>query len=124
MTITPRHPRSRRVALAIATIALAAQAADRADAAVYTAADGDELQNVLDLAAASVGVADEIQLGPGVFTRQEGFHYDAGPDAANRIAIKGTPGGTVLQTVATSRPRALRCWSCTEPAARRRCSTG
>ena len=102
MTTTPGHSHWRRVALplalALATIALAAQTADRADAAVYTATNGAELQNVLDLAAASVGVADEIQLGPGVFTRQDGFHYDAGPDAANRIAINGTPGETVLQT--------------------------
>jgi hypothetical protein len=99
MTTTPKHSLWPRVALALATVALAAvHAVDRADAAVYTATNGAELQNRLDLAAASVGVADEIQLGPGVFTRPDGFHYDAGPDAANRIAITGTPGETVLQT--------------------------
>lgn len=101
MTTTARHLLSRRiaVALALATVALsAALAADRADAAIYTATNGTELQNALDFAAASVGVADEVQLGPGVFTRQDGFHYDAGPDDANRIAINGTPGATVLQT--------------------------
>jgi hypothetical protein len=107
MTITPRHSLWRRVALALATIALiATHAEDRADAAVYTATDGAELQSRLDLAAASVGVADEIQLGPGVFTRKDGFHYDAGPNAANRIAINGTPGETVLQTGSDFTPKA------------------
>jgi hypothetical protein len=99
------------ITVAAATFACAAALSSAgpvsdAEAATYCVADqacagistGGDLQQALDLAQASSRVADRVEIGPGRFVKQEGFHYDSGASAANGVTIEGVPGETVLAT--------------------------
>jgi hypothetical protein len=107
MTITSRNI----ITVAAATLACAAALSSAgpvsdADAATYCVADaacsgistGGDLQQALDLAQASSRVADRVEIGPGRFVKQAGFHYDSGASAANGVTIEGVAGETVLAT--------------------------
>lgn len=92
---------TRTLLLLLALAFTCSLATGQAHAAVFTPSNGAELQKALDTAVGTVGEPDEIQLGPGVYSRKEGFHYFGSPnDKSNRIEIKGTPGQTILEVPA------------------------
>ena len=59
---------------------------------------GDDLQQALTLAGASAGEADAVRVGPGLFTRANGFVYSAGPNPANALSLEGVENKTILTT--------------------------
>jgi hypothetical protein len=90
----------------LAALAIAGGAVPAAHADTYCVShpncvgdwSGDDLQEALTLAAASADEADGVRVGPGLFTRANGFQYNAGPNPANALHLEGVETKTILTT--------------------------